>query len=167
VQFRVEPFPDDVFEGRVSNISPSINQQTRTFPVEILVANPGGRLKPGFFAKGAILTQKDNNVLAVPLEAVSTLAGVSSVFVIEEGTIRQQNVSLGAQEGNFVEILDGLKGTELLATSNLNEIATGMKVVVAPNMPGRSGSTETSVQPAASPDGSARPNGMRRGDGGN
>src|SRR5215510_9078567 len=36
VQFRVEPFPDDKFEGRISNISPTINQQTRTFPVEII-----------------------------------------------------------------------------------------------------------------------------------
>jgi RND family efflux transporter MFP subunit len=167
VQFRVEPFPDDVFEGRVSNISPTINQQTRTFPVEILVANPTGRLKPGFFAKGAILTQKDENVLAVPLDAVSTLAGVSSVFVIEDGTIRQQNVTLGTQEGNFVEILDGLKGTEMLASSNLNEIATGMKVTVA-NIPGRSGSTETSVQPASAPESAPKRNGgARRGDGGN
>jgi RND family efflux transporter MFP subunit len=167
VQFRVESFPDDVFVGRVSNISPSINQQTRTFPVEILVANPTGKLKPGFFAQGAILTQKDENVLAVPLEAVSTLAGVSSVFVIEDGVIRQQNVTLGVQEGNFVEILDGLKGTEMLAASNLNEIATGMKVTIA-NIPGRSGSIETSVQPTSTPQSAPRrANGARRGDGGN
>src|SRR4030095_6519168 len=131
VQFRVAPFPDDVFQGRVLNISPSVNQQTRTFPVEILVANPTGKLKPGFFAQGAILTQKDENVLAVPQEAVSTLAGVSSVFVIEDGTVRQQNVSLGAQEGNFVEIMEGLKGTETLAASSLNEITTGMKETLA------------------------------------
>jgi RND family efflux transporter MFP subunit len=131
VQFRVEPFPDDVFEGRVSNISPSVNQQTRTFPVEILVSNPGGRLKPGLFAKGAILTQRDENVLAVTQEAVSTLAGVSSVYVIENGAVRQQNVTLGVQEGNFFEITDGLKGTEILAASSLNEITTGMKVTLA------------------------------------
>lgn len=167
VQFRVEPFPDDVFEGRISNISPTINQQTRTFPVEILVANPTGKLKPGFFAKGAILTQKDENVLAVPLEAVSTLAGVSSVFVIQEGTIRQQNVTLGAEAGNFIEILDGLKGTEILAASNLNEITTGTKVTVATNAPGRSGATETSVQPVPTPVAAPRGNGLRRGTGGN
>src|SRR5262245_7095476 len=69
VQFRVESFPDEMFEGRVQNISPSVNQQTRTFPVEIVVSNPNGKLKPGFFAKGSILTQRDENVLAVPQEA--------------------------------------------------------------------------------------------------
>jgi RND family efflux transporter MFP subunit len=169
VQFRVEPFPDELFEGRVSNISPAVNQQTRTFPVEILVSNPGGKLKPGLFAKGAILTQKDADVLAVPLEAVSTLAGVSSVYVIEEGVVRQQNVTLGVQDGNFFEILDGLRGGELLAASSLNEIATGMKVIVA-----SSGVTSQHTEPPSSPAhssenpaGAPRGNGARRGDGGN
>jgi RND family efflux transporter MFP subunit len=173
VQFRVEPFPDDVFAGRVLNISPAVNQQTRTFPVEILVANPTGKLKPGFFAKGAILTQKDENVLAVPQEAVSTLAGVSSVFVIEDGTVRQQNVALGAQEGNFIEIMDGLKGNEILAASSLNEITTGMKVTLfdSPVVPSSQRLEQTSEgapqQAPQEPQGQQRGNGARRGFGGN
>ena len=128
VQFRVEPFPNEVFQGRVANISPSINDQTRTFAVEILVANPNRKLKPGFFAKGAILTTRDQNVMAVPQEALSTLAGVSSVYVVENGAVRQQNVTLGVQEGLDYEVLDGLKGAEVLAASSLNEITTGTKV---------------------------------------
>ena len=168
VQFRVEPFPDDQFEGRVSNISPSVNQQTRTFAVEILVANPTGKLKPGFFAKGAILTQRDVNVLAVPQEAVSTLAGVSSVFVVENGTVRQQNVTLGAQEGNFLEIMGGLNGNEILAASSLNEIATGRQVTVgdAPAPAGRTEQASDGASPVPQrPD--RQPNGGRRGFGGN
>jgi RND family efflux transporter MFP subunit len=162
VQFKVESFPDEVFEGRVSNISPSVNQQTRTFPVEITVANPGGRLKPGFFAKGAILTEKDENVLAVPQEALSTLAGVSSVYVIENGEVRQQNVKLGVQEGNFYEVLDGLQGTESLAASSLNEITTGMKVTTTGGPQRADGQT-----PPAPRGGGSGNSGARRGDGGN
>jgi len=171
VHFRVEPFPNDVFDGRISNISPSVNQQTRTFPVEILVANPNGKLKPGFFAQGSILTQKDENVLAVAQEAISTLAGVSSVYVIEDGTVRQQNVSLGAQEGKFYEILEGLKGGEMLAASNLNQITTGMKVaVIADNSPPAEGVSETaqpSSQVKGESEGQRRSGGARRGIGGN
>jgi len=175
VQFKVEPFPDDVFEGRVLNISPSVNQSTRTFPVEVLDANPTGKLKPGFFAQGSILTQKDSNVLAVPQEAVSTLAGVSSVFVVEDGTVRQQNVTLGAQEGNFIEITDGLKGGETLAASSLNEITTGMTVTFfdSPASPSpqrleqaSEGAPQTPQTPQ-NPGGQQRGNGARRGFGGN
>jgi HlyD family secretion protein len=131
VQFAVESFPGQTFNGRIANISPSIDQQTRTFTVEVQVDNANRKLKPGFFAKGVILTERDNNVMALPEEAVSTLAGVSSVFVIDNGVIRQQSVTLGAHEGKFFEILDGLMGNETVAISNLNQLVTGTKVVTA------------------------------------
>lgn len=163
VQFKVEPFPDEVFQGRVANISPSINDQTRTFPVEILVANPNRKLKPGFFAKGAILTTRDENVMAVPQEALSTLAGVSSVYVIENGAVRQQNVTLGVQEGLTYEVLDGLKGNEILAASSLNEITSGSKVTTTGSAPK---STETTEVSKDAPARNAKPSGEPRKGGG-
>ncbi len=132
VQFRVESLPGRTFEGRVAFISPAVDHATRTFPVEIIVDNGGRLLKPGFFAKGMILTRKDENVLAVPEEAVSTLAGVSAVFVIEGGKARQQAVTIGARDGGLLEVLTGLKGNEVLATSNLSQLATGVVVQAEP-----------------------------------
>ena len=132
VQFRVESLPGRVFEGRVAFISPAVDQATRTFPVEVLVDNGARMLKPGFFAKGVILTRKDENVLAVPEEAVSTLAGVSAVFVIEKDKARQQTVTIGARDGKLLEVLSGLKGDEVLATSNLSQLATGVAVQAQP-----------------------------------
>ena len=109
-------------------VSPSVDQTTRTFPVEILVENGDRMLKPGFFAKGTVLTHVDAEVLAAPDDAVSTLAGVATVFVIEDGKARQQQVTLGARQGKLVEIVEGLKGSEILATSNVNQLATGTSV---------------------------------------
>ena len=54
--------------------------------------------------------------------------GVSTVFVIENGKVRPQNVTLGAHQGNLIEILDGLKGSETLASSNLSQLAAGVPV---------------------------------------
>jgi RND family efflux transporter MFP subunit len=131
-QFQVESLPGRTFEGKVAFISPAVDQGTRTFPVEILVDNRARQLKPGFFAKGVILTRKDENVLAVPEEAVSTLAGVSAVFVIESGKARQQAITIGARDGKLLEVLSGLKGEEVLATSNLSQLATGVAVQAEP-----------------------------------
>jgi RND family efflux transporter MFP subunit len=128
VEFRVESFGDQVFRGRIEHVSPALDQTMRTFTVEAIVANADRRLKPGFFAKGVILTRKDDNVLAVPDSAVSTFAGVSSVYVIKDGKITQQNVELGVRQQNLWEVLGGLKGDETLATSRLNELATGVRV---------------------------------------
>ena len=130
VTFVVEAFPTEHFDGEIAYVSPSVDQATRTFSVEALVRNADGRLKPGFFAKGSVATRLDENVPAVPVDAVSTLAGVSSVYVIEEGKIRQQSVSLGNQDGKLVEIVHGLDGTETLAASSLSQLATGTLVTI-------------------------------------
>jgi RND family efflux transporter MFP subunit len=129
-QFRVESFGERVFNGKVAYISPSLDQTMRTFTVEALVDNKERLLKPGFFAKGVILTKLDENVMAVPDAAVSVLAGVPSVYVVNDGTIAQTSVTLGVRQGDNWEIVEGLKGDEVLAASRLNELATGVKVRV-------------------------------------
>jgi RND family efflux transporter MFP subunit len=128
VEFRVESFGDAVFKGKVAYVSPSLDQTMRTFTIEALVDNADRRLKPGFFAKGAIMTKLDDGVMAVPDSAVSTLAGVSSVYVVTDGKITQTQISLGVRQGNLWEVLSGLKGDETLAASRLNELATGTRV---------------------------------------
>jgi RND family efflux transporter MFP subunit len=128
VQFRVESFGDALFEGKVAYVSPSLDETMRTFTVEALVDNRDFRLKPGFFAKGVILTKRDEGVLAVPDAAVSTLAGVSSVYLVQDGKITQQSITLGVRQNNLWEVVDGLKGNETLAASRLNELATGVSV---------------------------------------
>jgi membrane fusion protein (multidrug efflux system) len=130
VEFFVEAFPDRKFTGKIAYVSPAVDQATRTFPVEAIVDNPDRVLKPGFFARGTALTKVDANVLAVPETAISTLAGVSTVYVIEHDKARQQQVSLGARQEKLVEIVAGLKGDETLATTNLNQLATGVAVRV-------------------------------------
>ena len=129
VEFRVESFGETVFKGKVAYVSPSLDQTMRTFTIEALVDNSDRRLKPGFFAKGAILTKIDEGVMAVSDSAVSTLAGVSSVYVVRDGKITQTQITLGVRQGNLWEVLDGLKGDESLASSRLNELATGTRVI--------------------------------------
>ncbi|HKB13751.1 MAG TPA: efflux RND transporter periplasmic adaptor subunit [Vicinamibacterales bacterium] len=131
VAFVVEAFPGRTFAGKVAYVSPAVDQTTRTFAVEALVDNADRVLKPGFFAKGVVQTHRDENVMAVPEEAISTLAGVSTVYVIEKNRARQQQVTQGARQNKLVEITSGLTGDETLATTNLSQLATGVAVRVA------------------------------------
>ena len=114
--------------GKVAYISPALDQTYRTFTTEAVVENKEHLLKPGFFAKGVILTRIDSGVMAVPDAAVSVLAGVPSVYVIDKGKIVQQSITLGVRNGDNWEVTDGLKGDEMLAMSRLNELATGVTV---------------------------------------
>lgn len=130
IEFDVEAFLNRKFKGKIAYVSPAVDQTTRTFAVEALVDNSDRQLKPGFFAKGVVLTRVDENVLAVPEDAISTLAGVSTVYVIDNGKARQQQIALGARQDTLVEVTSGLKGDETLATTNLSQLATGVTVRV-------------------------------------
>jgi RND family efflux transporter MFP subunit len=129
-EFRVESNLKELFPGRVAFVSPVLAEATRTFPVEILVDNSARHLKPGFFAKGNISTKLDENVIAITDNAISTLAGDSSVFVVQKNRVRKQPVTLGARIGNIVEIVTGLQGDETLATTNLSELADNVAVAI-------------------------------------
>ena len=128
VDFKVEPYPTEMFHGKIAYISPAVDQATRTFAVEVLVDNPTHKLKPGLFGQGAVRLGRDDNVLAVAEDTVSNLAGVSSVYVIENGTVKQTTVQTGEHQGKFIEVVSGLKGNEILAASNLNELVTGTRI---------------------------------------
>jgi HlyD family secretion protein len=148
VKFSVEPYPTETFNGAIRFISPAIDQLTRTFTVEVMVDNASRKLKPGFFAKGQILTKKDDNVMAVPDEAVVMLAGVASVYVVDEkGEVRQRNIQIGETEGKFHEVISGLDGTEKLAASNVNLLVSGMTVSTGGGR-GNRGSSGEEVGPA-------------------
>jgi RND family efflux transporter MFP subunit len=126
--FQVEPFPNEMFRGKIQFISPAVDQATRTFNAEIIVDNPANKLKPGFFAKGEILLNRDQNVIGVPEETVSILAGVTSVFVINDGVVKQTSIRTGEREGKMIEVVEGLNGSEILAASNLNELVSGSRI---------------------------------------
>ncbi|MBW8861813.1 MAG: efflux RND transporter periplasmic adaptor subunit [Acidobacteria bacterium] len=156
VEFAVEAFPGRMFAGKVAYVGPAVDQATRTFAVEALVDNNDRMLKPGFFTKGVVHTHLDENVMAVPEDAISTLAGVSTVYVIENGKARQQQVTLAARQDKLVEVTSGLKGDETLATTNLSQLATGVSVRVG--KPGEATASDSTGQ-------GRQGRGGRRGDG--
>ncbi len=162
VQFRVESFGPQVFQGKVAFVSPALDLTLRTFTVEAIVPNDDRRLKPGFFAKGVILTKQDEGVLAIPDKAIATFAGVSSAYVVENDRIRQVTVELGSRQGDLWEVTSGLKGDETLATLNLNQLATGVGVRVL-----KPGESETAEVTTGSTGGGTAPGGRggRRGGG--
>ncbi len=137
VEIRVDSFPNDVFRGKLTRISPSSDVTSRSFLVEGLVDNPDRRLKPGFFAHASVLTKVDPNALTVPLQAVVSFAGVSKVFVAENNVARERIVQTGGRVGaNEVELVSGVKPGDLVIISGLTRVTNGTAVKVSgPVMP--------------------------------
>lgn len=130
VDLQVEAFADRMFPGRVLRVSPAVDVQTRSLSLEIKVPNAQGMLKPGFFAKGKILTGVDPRAVFAPEEAVYTFVGITKAFVVQGGAVQERQVKIGSRTEGWVEITEGLQTGEIVATSNLPQLYQGAKVVV-------------------------------------
>jgi RND family efflux transporter MFP subunit len=119
------------FAGTVSRIYPTVEPTTRTFQVEIQVPNRHGDLKPGSFAKAAILTRFDPEAVTVPLSALIQFAGITKIFLAENGRAKEIPVVLGTQTTEWVEISRPLlpPGSQVI-TSGQTAIASETAVVV-------------------------------------
>ncbi len=130
LQLTVEAYPGQSFAGQVTRVAPAVDVQTRGLSLEARVPNPEGRLRPGFFAKGAVLTRRDDAVAFVPAEAVTYFVGITKVFVVVDSKAQERLVKPGTRQGGLVEILDGVKPGEVVATTNLAQLFNGAPVTV-------------------------------------
>jgi RND family efflux transporter MFP subunit len=128
ITLSVDAFPDRTFEGRVIRIGPSLSEQTRALTVEAQVANPSNQLRPGMFAKTQLITDTNASAVMVPRKAVLSVAGLSKVFVVENGKARERIVKTGEGDGELVEIVSGVNANEVVATSNLDKLQEGTLV---------------------------------------
>ena len=105
-----------VHEGRVTRLSPSIAEGTRTLPIEAEVPNPTGSLRPGTFAKADIVTASAPS-LVVPASAIVVFAGVEKILVMKDGKAQEQRVRTGLRIGDRVELLEGAAEGDMVITT--------------------------------------------------
>ncbi|WP_323017984.1 efflux RND transporter periplasmic adaptor subunit [Castellaniella sp.] len=115
-------------EGRVRNISPQVDPQSRTGIVYVDL-KPAARVRAGLFARGEFLLDQ-HAVLALPATAILLRDGFSYVFRIEGDRVRQQKVMLGARRGDQVEIREGLAAGAAVVESGVGFLADGVTVRV-------------------------------------
>jgi membrane fusion protein (multidrug efflux system) len=140
VVFWVDAYGDSqTFEGKVYLISPAVNTATRAFPFGALVQNADHRLKASSYARGKLILARNVPTPVVPLDAVSTFAGVTKVFLVDNGVARVREVSVGRVQSGRQQILSGLKPGELVATSGLSKLHDGAKVRLRETLAAREG----------------------------
>ncbi len=130
VRVRVEAFPDTVFKGRVTRVSPVVDVKSRSFVIEAAVPNPQRTLRAGVFARASILTRVEQGALMIPEQALVGAAGVTKVFVIAEGKVSERLVRTGTQQEGWVEVFEGVKKGERVAISRLGDLSEGTRVSV-------------------------------------
>jgi membrane fusion protein (multidrug efflux system) len=131
VRISVAAFPGETFVGRVRRIGSAADAAARSLAFEAEVPNPDQRMRPGFFGHGEVVVVRNDRALAVPRSALSSFAGVSKVFVVEDGVAREREVVLGVDVGDgWVEVARGVALGAQVATSGVSRLADGTAVVI-------------------------------------
>lgn len=113
----VQAYPDRTFSGKVTWIASTIDERTRTLPIRVEIDNRERLLKPGLFARVAVVAGAKRNALVIPLPAVQRQKGEAVVFVEEgKGRYARREVSLGVRSGGAVEVIAGLDEGERVVT---------------------------------------------------
>ena len=131
VTFTVNSYPGVTFSGRVVEISPAVEAESRAAKVRVRVDPSGARLKAGMFAQGEILTGVARNAIVIPVAAVyrdDNSAQTSYVFAVEDGKAARRQVRIGRERDLALEIVHGLKSGDALIAERSIEIADGVRV---------------------------------------
>jgi RND family efflux transporter MFP subunit len=124
----VEGAGGGVRNGTISQILPSVDSQSRTFIVRILLENKDGALCSGMFARVRI-RGIDRKALAVPDSSIVRRGGLTGIFVADErGIARLRWVTLGGSQSGRVEVMSGLKAGESYVLVAPPELMDGMRV---------------------------------------
>ncbi|MBX5496249.1 MAG: efflux RND transporter periplasmic adaptor subunit [Bryobacteraceae bacterium] len=118
------------FAGRVARCTYKVDPSTRTMIAEVDVPNPESVILPGMYAEVVLETKRHDNALVVPVEAIERSGASATAFVVDEsGLIRVEPVQLGIEDPRRVEIVAGLRESDLVITGRRAGLKAGDKVV--------------------------------------
>jgi RND family efflux transporter MFP subunit len=117
-------------DGKISRVGPSVASSSRTFRVEALVPNADGKLKPGLFSTARVVVGADERVIALPETAVSAVAGVTKVFVLDDGHAKERKVDVLRKRGSDALVAGEVKAGDKVITTGIARLFDGAEVKV-------------------------------------
>jgi HlyD family secretion protein len=127
----VPAFPGVTFPAKVTSISPTADQKTHTFPIKVRPDPQDPRLLGGMFAAVRIQTQRKNDVVLVPKDAVVQRTGKTQIYVVENGRAKAIDVSGGLSDDKNVEVPSGVNPGDLVIVQGQSTVNDGDAVRTA------------------------------------
>ena len=144
VSFTVDAFPDDHFEGAVTQVRQQATTESNVVTYEVVISAPNNdlKLKPGLTANVTIYTFEKNDIIAVPAKAlrfhpneaflqkgetIEDCEGDHKLWTKEDNVFKAHKVEIGTTNGVMTEIVSGIAaGTEVLADFEISGGEMGM-----------------------------------------
>jgi len=132
-----EAWPGQIFHGSISELSPTVDLASRTMEVRVNVRDAASRLRPGMFAKVRVITERKDNIVKIPANAVINRFGEQYVYVIgqdeedpEITVVRKRIITPGILIDGIIEIQSGLAVNEEVVIRGHTLLDDGSRVNV-------------------------------------
>ncbi|MCH5239871.1 MAG: efflux RND transporter periplasmic adaptor subunit [Muribaculaceae bacterium] len=126
-----DTYGDEIFEGHVTMVSPTVDTNSRTFGVEISLTNSSGRVLPGMFGRVKLALGNADHVV-VPDRAIVKQPGSANqyVYVYHNGKVSYNKVELGQRLGSSYELLSGVEPGDTVVVTGQAKLADGVQVEI-------------------------------------
>lgn len=122
--------PEDTIIGRITQLSPAINAETRTFKGNISIENSNFLLRPGMFVKADIVTSRKDSVVVILKNIILSRQKGKTVFIVDRGVAVERIIETGLENIAEVEVIRGLGRNERLVTGGYETLSNGTKVKI-------------------------------------
>lgn len=131
VSILLDIYPDQVFEGRVMLVHPTIDAATRSFVAEVRINNPSLKLRPGMFARAVVSFGEKDRVI-IPDRSVIKQVGTNNkyVYVLRGDVVEYVQVQLGRRIGDIYEVMSGVQPGDKVVVAGHTALENGAKVKV-------------------------------------
>ncbi|HOU36183.1 MAG TPA: efflux RND transporter periplasmic adaptor subunit, partial [Candidatus Omnitrophota bacterium] len=130
---RVEAYPDEMFRGVITRISPIVDTATRTCQIEIAIDNREHKLRSGMYAKVKIVIRTYKDALVVLKEAIMGKEPQRYVFVVIDQKAAVREIQTGARQGPYVQVTQGLAAGDRVVIMGQQRLREGVSVIVEEN----------------------------------
>lgn len=122
--------PDDTLYGKITQVSPALDPDTRSFKSTIKINNIDWLLRPGMFTKAEIIVASKDSAIVIPKDIILSKRRGKTVFIVEKGAADDKIISIGLENPNFVEVTDGLKVNQRLVVKGYETLRDRSKVKI-------------------------------------
>lgn len=120
----------DTLKGVLTQLSPAINEETRTFSGYITIDNPRLKLRPGMFAKADVVTVRKDSVLAIPKDIVKNRRGGKLVYTVNRNSAEEKVIHTGISDDKYIEVEKGLEAGDKIVVKGYEWLRNRSKVKV-------------------------------------
>lgn len=121
---------EDTLKGKITQISPAVNPETRSFNGFMEIYNPQNILRPGMFVKADITTQNKQNVIVIPKDVIINSPRGKIVYIVERKRAIEKLIEVGLESEKKIEVVSGLEPNQRLIISGYEMLHNGSKVKI-------------------------------------